>query len=198
MRVAQKAASVWRSEVPVPSPPESASGQAGVQPPAQAVIRRLLRSADFEFVLRTRSKVSTTHFAAHHVADHPGVAVGLHAKALLPIRSTALAVELSTGFAVTAGLAVDDCAAPIDIWLGAVVPKRHARRSVTRTLLKRQIRAVVSRHADVLGQGLWVIRLRAPFDRAVYASAASDALKYAARTELEQLLDRAARRAVGG
>ena len=93
---------------------------------------------------------------------------------------------------------MDDSAAKTDIWLGAVVPKRHARRSVTRTLLKRQIRAVVSRHADALGHGLWVIRLRAPFDRAVYASAASDALKCAARTELEQLLGRATRRAVSG
>ena len=92
---------------------------------------------------------------------------------------------------------MDDSAARIDIWLGAVVPKRHARRSVTRTLLKRQIRAVVSKYAAVLEHGLWVIRLRTPFDRAVYASAASDALKCAARTELEQLLDRAVRRAVG-
>lgn len=96
------------------------------------------------------------------------------------------------------GLAVDEAAAEIDIWLGAVVPKRHARRSVTRTLLKRQIRAVVSRHAEVLGHGLWVIRLRAPFERKVYGSAASDALKCAARTELDQLLDRAARRVGGG
>ena len=95
-------------------------------------------------------------------------------------------------------MAVDDCAAGIDIWLGAVVPKRHARRSVTRTLLKRQMRAVVSRHAQGLEHGLWVIRLRAPFDRAVYASAASEALICAARTVLELLLERAARRSVGG
>ena len=169
-----------------------------MQPPAQAVIRCLLRSADFERVLRTRSQVSSTHFAVHHVADHPGSAIGPHAKALLTVKSRVLAAELSTGAAVMERLAVDDSAEESDIWLGAVVPKRHARRSVTRTLLKRQIRAVVSRHADVLGHGLWVIRLRAPFDRAVYASAASDALKCAARTELEQLLSRAASRAAGG
>ena len=99
---------------------------------------------------------------------------------------------------MTAGSAVDDSGAWIDIWLGAVVPKRHARRSVTRTLLKREIRAVVSRRVGVLGHGVWVIRLRAPFDRAVYVSAASDALKCAARTELEQLLDRAAQRVARG
>ena len=90
---------------------------------------------------------------------------------------------------------VDDFTAPADIWLGAVVPKRHARRSVTRTLLKRQIRAVVSGHIGALAGGLWVIRLRAPFDRAVFSSAASDALKCAARDELDQLLVSAVRRA---
>ena len=169
-----------------------------MQPPAQAVIRCLLRSADFERVLRTRSQVSTTHFAVHHVPTQPEGAVGRHANALPPIESTVLAAELSTDTAGSEGLAVDDFAEKTDIWLGAVVPKRHARRSVTRTLLKRQIRAVVSRHAEVLGHGMWVIRLRAPFDRTVYASAASDALKCAARIELEQLLGRAARRAAGG
>ena len=197
MRAAQRVASVWRSEGRAPAQPESGSERAGVQPPAQIVIERLLRSADFERVLRTRSQGSTTHFAAHHVADYPGFAIGPHAKALRPTKSPALPAELSTGPAVIGSLTVDDCAEGSAIWLGAVVPKRHARRSVTRTLLKRQIRAVVSTHAGTLKHGLWVIRLRAPFDRAVYASAASDALKCAVRTELEQLLGRAARRITG-
>ena len=122
---------------------------------------------------------------------------GSHAELEAPIDSTALAAKLSTGAEVNRQVAVDDLAAPVDVWFGAVVPKRHARRSVTRTLIKRQIRAVVSRHSDELARGLWVIRLRAPFDRAAYSSAASVALKAAARIELEQLLARAARRAVG-
>lgn len=192
MRAAQRAASVWRSEERASARPEPGSERAGVQSPAHIVMRRLLRAADFERVLRTRSQGSTTHFAAHHVADHPGLAIGPHTKAVRPTKSTALPAELSTGPAVIGPLAVDDCAEGSAIWLGAVVPKRHARRSVTRTLLKRQIRAVVSTHADSLKHGLWVIRLRAPFDRAVYASAASDALKCAVRTELVQLLGRAA------
>lgn len=87
-------------------------------------------------------------------------------------------------------------AAPQDVWLGAVVPKRHAKRSVTRTLLKRQIRAVVGDQTSGLANGLWVIRLRAPFDRQRFVSAASDELKRVARTELQQLLASAAR-AVG-
>ena len=50
------------------------------------------------------------------------------------------------------------------LWLGVLVPKRHARRAVTRSLLKREMRAGVVRQAQRLAPGLWVVRLRAPFD----------------------------------
>lgn len=72
-------------------------------------------------------------------------------------------------------------------WLGTVVPKRHARRSVTRSLLKRQIKAAWQRH-DRLPAGLWVVRLRAPFARERFPSAASGALASAAREELDAML----------
>lgn len=88
-------------------------------------------------------------------------------------------------------------AAPIaQSWLGAVVPKRHARRSVTRSLLKRQIRAAVGRQEQLPG-GLWVVRLRAPFDSRVFVSASSTALQQAARDELDALLASALRRRTG-
>jgi ribonuclease P protein component len=77
-------------------------------------------------------------------------------------------------------------------WLGAVVPKRHARRAVTRSLIKRQIYAAADRYRDQLGPGLWIVRLRSPFDRAVFVSAASSALRADARAELESLLEAAA------
>ena len=76
------------------------------------------------------------------------------------------------------------------LWLGSVVPKRHAKRSVTRNLLKRQIRAAVGRHAAEMPQGLWVVRLRAPFDKQQFPSAASAALRRAAREELDAMLAR--------
>lgn len=76
-------------------------------------------------------------------------------------------------------------------WAGCVVPKRHARRSVTRSLLKRQIRAALARHAAALPQGLWLVRLKSPFVPAQFPSAASDALRLAARNELDVLLARA-------
>lgn len=77
-------------------------------------------------------------------------------------------------------------------WLGSVVPKRLARRAVTRNLLKRQIRAAMARYADALPQGLWLVRLRSPFAPAAFPSAASQALRTAARAELDALFARAA------
>jgi ribonuclease P protein component len=75
-----------------------------------------------------------------------------------------------------------------------VVPKRHARRSVTRSLLKRQIRTAIAAHVDLLEAGLWVIRLRAPFESRLFPSARSQALRDAARDELSQLLASAVQR----
>ena len=74
------------------------------------------------------------------------------------------------------------------IWVGAVVPKRHARRAVTRSLVKREIYAAAARHREALAPGLWIVRLRAPFDRALFPSAASTALRRAVRSQLDELL----------
>jgi len=154
------------------------------------VVARLVRSEDFERVLRTRTRVRSPHFAAHHVSDRPSVCAK---PANRPV-----AVQLSTSVEPREAQAVDDSVAvrqPVAsdaLWLGAVVPKRHARRSVTRTLLKRQIRAAVTGHCASLAGGLWIVRLRAPFERSTFVSAASDALKHIARTELELLLRDAA------
>jgi len=155
------------------------------------VIARLLRSVDFERVLRTRTRASSAHFALHHVADRPSAP-----PKPAPRR---LAAELSTDEKPQVISAVDDSlpAAPAGVWLGAVVPKRHAKRSVTRSLLKRQIRSAVMGFDSRLAGGLWVVRLRAPFDRKIFVSAGSEALKRAARDELEQLLANAAQRVAG-
>jgi len=153
-------------------------------------VGRLVRSADFERVLSSRSRVQSVHFALHHVPGLPSVARRPPPKAVAP--------KLSTGQSTNLSPAVDDCRFPgpaeapaepaAGLWLGAVVPKRHARRAVTRTLLKRSIRQAVAARADALPAGLWVVRLRAGFDRTLYPSAASEALRHAARLELDRLL----------
>ena len=83
-------------------------------------------------------------------------------------------------------------------WIGCVVPKRHARRAVTRSLLKRQIRGLFIQHAGHLPAGQWLVRLRQPFASAQFVSASSDALRRAARDELDGLLARAGTRGVRG
>lgn len=73
-----------------------------------------------------------------------------------------------------------------------VVPKRHAKRAATRSLLKRHIRATFGeqlRRAG-LGGGGWVVRLRLPFDRAKFVSAQSMALAAVVRAELTELMVR--------
>lgn len=76
------------------------------------------------------------------------------------------------------------------LWLGSVVPKRHARRAATRNLLKRQIRHCVASRAGCLPPGLWVVRLKQGFDKSAFPSAQSAALRSAAAGELLGLLDR--------
>jgi ribonuclease P protein component len=141
----------------------------------------LVHKADFERLLATPPRWRSAHFAVHHVAGKPSA----------PRRAgpKPAAGELSTSTAPPAPEPVDDL--PGGCWLGSVIPKRHARRAVTRNLLKRQVRAALARHAQTLPAGLWLVRLKAPFVPGQFASAASDALRVAARGELDTLFTRA-------
>jgi ribonuclease P protein component len=82
-----------------------------------------------------------------------------------------------------------------DVWVGAMVPKRWARRAVTRNAIKRQIYRMSSAAEASLPPAAHVVRLRAGFDRKEFVSASSDKLKAAVRAELQHLLERAARAA---
>ena len=79
--------------------------------------------------------------------------------------------------------------------MGALVPKRWARRAVTRNAIKRQIYAVSASLETGLPTAAHVVRLRSGFDRARFASATSNALKHAVRAELELLFGQAMRTA---
>ncbi len=74
-----------------------------------------------------------------------------------------------------------------DVWVGALVPKRWAKRAVTRNAIKRQIYNVSAESAAVFDVAGYVIRLRAAFDRTRFISATSETLKSAVRLELQQL-----------
>ena len=79
-----------------------------------------------------------------------------------------------------------------DLWIGAMVPKRWARRAVTRNLIRRQIYAVVHELHERLMPACYVVRLRAGFDREIFVSASSRALSRQVREELQRLLSKAA------
>jgi ribonuclease P protein component len=74
-----------------------------------------------------------------------------------------------------------------DLWMGAMVPKRWAKRAVTRNAIKRQIYSVSADFDAALPVAAHVVRLRASFDRKEFTSATSDVLKAAVRHELHQL-----------
>ena len=82
-----------------------------------------------------------------------------------------------------------------EAWVGAVVPKRWAKRAVTRNGIRRQIYDVSASFASRLPAAAHVVRLRMDFARKEFPSAWSDALKSSVRRELLQLFERAAQRA---
>lgn len=137
------------------------------------------------------------------MVHHRVVPVSADAESVRPAKlSTGSDPQAGTGQPVddfcTTGVAAGVVAVPqpAPAWhLGLVVPKRHAKRAVTRTLVKRLIRAGMQRHLQHLVAGDWVLRLRAPIDRKQFPSARSDPLADVLRAEIETLLVDAARRA---
>lgn len=144
------------------------------------MIGRLVHSADFQRLLATPAWSRSAHFAVHHLPAAPSS----------PKKATSEAGQenLSTGGVNKLDELVDELSGRY--WLGTVLPKRLARRAVTRNLLRRQVRAAMLRHAGHLPGGLWVVRLRSGFARTDFVSAASSALRASARSELDLVLGR--------
>ena len=142
------------------------------------MIGRLLRKSDFERVLAVPPCSRSAHFAVHFLQARPGLAQDPGADAL------------STDGAPMLTDSVDNLVS--DHWLGQVVPKRHAPRSVTRNMLRRQVRAAMERHVARLRRGIWLVRLRQPFPKKTFVSADSKLLRSAVLAELDRLFERAA------
>ena len=75
-------------------------------------------------------------------------------------------------------------------WVGVLIPKRWARRAVTRNTIRRQIYEVSRSGLGQLPQAALVVRLRSEFSRKQFVSATSDALKATVRAELQLLFKR--------
>jgi len=117
--------------------------------------------------MSAQTAARTAHFALH----------------MAPLGSTVPAdpsnLPASQALAMLAGVA-EGC-------LGVVVPKRWAKRAVTRNTIKRQVFSVSQDFEPELPVAAYVVRLRAGFDRSRFPSATSEPLKAALRLELQQL-----------
>jgi ribonuclease P protein component len=123
----------------------------------------LKNRAQFQAVLNAVTMARTTHFALHVLALDPPI--------------------------------MDESSRPLfgqsAVWMGAMAPKRWAKRAVTRNTIKRQIFAVSREFESLLPKAAHVVRLRCGFDRGHFVSATSLVLKNAVRQELHQLFGRA-------
>lgn len=160
---------------PDPGIPQHPQTHDPAQRPAHASGVGVLRGAErFAALLSGRPVSRTEHFAAYHRS---------HSK-------------LSTGTDDKLMRAVDGAPSGPGLVVGFVIPKRHAKRAVTRVAIRRQMRAAVARHGAGLAGGEWALRLRVPWDPKQFRSATSAALVEAVHAELDALLQGvAARRA---
>jgi ribonuclease P protein component len=137
-----------------------------------ARVLRLQTRTQFQAVLAGAIVAKTAHFALHRLAFNtnavqappPGQYPG--AAALFPVH---------------------------DLWLGALVPKRWAKRAVTRNAIKRQIYTVSAGFSHQYSPSALVVRLRRGFAREEFASASSRLLRQAVRAEVQMLLQAGAR-----
>ncbi len=135
-------------------------------------MQRLKTRPQFQAVLAGETLARTPHFVLHGVAL-PEV---MPRPAAAPPKTASPALF-----------------APHGVWLGAMVPKRWAKRAVTRNAIKRQIYSVSLEFESSLACAAHVVRLRSGFDRKQFVSASSDTLKAAVRQELQLLFVNARR-----
>ena len=122
-------------------------------------MQRLKTRPQFQAVLGGELVAKTTHFALHRVdLDASNPA---DAPSLFPVKAA---------------------------WIGAMAPKRWAKRAVTRNAIKRQIYTVSASLQENCQHVAFLVRLRREFSRQEFPSALSAALKTAIRSELMSLL----------
>jgi ribonuclease P protein component len=140
-------------------------------------VQRLKTRSQFQAVLAGGTVARTVHFALHRAG---------------------LVLAGAESGADGATKPVDPAEARLcDVAMGAMVPKRWAKRAVTRNTIKRQIYSVGAEFESILSLAAHVVRLRASFDKTQFPSATSDMLKTTVRCELQQLFTNAAVRRPG-
>ena len=127
-------------------------------------MERLKQWSEFQVVMSAGSVARTPHFVLHQWQPAAKASTG-------------------SGFEQTPTLFVDGV-----ITMGALTPKRWAKRAVTRNMIRRQIHAVSRDFEKSLKPTAYVVRLRASFNTQTFVSASSEILKQLVRQELQQLL----------
>lgn len=141
-------------------------------------MQRLKTRPQFQSVLAGSIVAKTAHFALHR--NTLEVATVCAAASLAP--EAAQEKKAGKTFLPPALFSAQD------IWLGAMVPKRWAKRAVTRNAIKRQIYTVSENFMHRFPEATFLVRLRKEFSRKEFPSATSLALKEAVRAELDVLM----------
>lgn len=118
-------------------------------------MQRLKTRPQFQAVLGGALVAKTAHFAMHRF--EPDASTSSSSLVLFPVKAT---------------------------WMGAMAPKRWAKRAVTRNAIKRQIYTVSASLTSHFPQAAFLVRLRREFSRKDFPSATSADLKAAVRAEL--------------
>jgi len=126
-------------------------------------VERLKQWSEFQAVMSAGSVARTPHFVLHQWQP--------------PVRAST-----GSGFEQTPALFADGV-----LMMGALTPKRWAKRAVTRNMIRRQIHAVSHEFEKGLKPTAYVVRLRAAFNTQKFVSASSNLLKQTVREELKQL-----------
>lgn len=133
-------------------------------------IGKLTSSQQFDQVLSLGKKVHSEHFVLHfHFSN------------------------LSTDSSLTNNCSVDNDLNKIS-FLGMIIPKKWAKSSVRRSLIKRQCREQFRLLSPNLPWGSYVVRLKCGFDPEIWISASSRQLKEKVRDEIQQLFTQVQRR----
>jgi ribonuclease P protein component len=128
-----------------------------------SAVERLKQWSEFQAVMTAGSVSRTPHFVLHQWQPASKASTG-------------------SGFEKAPALFVEGV-----LKMGALTPKRWAKRAVTRNLIRRQIHAVAHEFEKTLLPTAYVVRLRATFPTQTFVSASSAALKQTVRAELRQL-----------
>ncbi len=144
-------------------------------------MQRLKTRAQFQAVLAGETVARSEHFALHRSRLPYGERGVAGNTASNVVETSVQCIKLQPLFPV------------LDLWIGAMVPKRWAKRAVTRNAIKRQIYTVSADFSPKQRQAAFVVRLRRDFSRKVYLSASSDLLMQAVRTELLTLMQEGSR-----